>query len=66
MKFILLAALASSPNVFACSGDYLDPDGDNVFFYEECLHMNRGKFTDELHQKCKEYSNKQMIQNNMI
>jgi len=66
MKFILLAALASSPNVFACSGDYLDPDGDNVFFYEECLHMNRGKFTDELHQKCEEYSKKQMIKHNMI
>ena len=61
MKFILLAALASSPNVFACSGDYLDPDGDNVFFYEECLHMNRGKFTNELHQKCTKYSNQQMI-----
>ena len=28
--------------------------------------MNRGKFTDELHQKCKEYSEKQMIKNNMI
>jgi hypothetical protein len=32
MKFILLVALASSTNVFACGGDYLDPDGDNVFF----------------------------------
>ena len=66
MKFILLAALASSPNVFACGSDYLDPDGDNVFFYEECLHMNRGKFTDELHQKCTEYSKNQMTKHNMI
>ncbi len=66
MKFILLAALASSPNVFACGSEYLDPDGDNVFFYEESLHMNRGKFTDELHQKCAEYSKKQMIKNKMI
>ena len=43
MKFVLLIALASSPNLFACGGDYHDPDGDNIF-YEECLHMNRGKF----------------------
>ena len=55
MKLILLAALASSPNVFACGGDYLDPDGKNVFFYEECLHMER-RFNDEIHEKCKNYS----------
>ncbi len=66
MKIILIAALASSPNIFACGSEYIDPDGKDIFFYEECLHMNRGKFTDELHQKCKEYSNKQMIKNNMI
>ena len=66
MKFILLVALTSSPNVFACSDDYLDPDGNNVFFYEECLHINRGKFTDELHKKCEKYSNKKMIKHNMI
>ena len=28
--------------------------------------MNRGKFTNELHKKCEEYSNKQMIKHNMI
>ena len=39
--------------LLACSGNYIDPDGGNVFFYEECLHMNRGQFTEELHQKCK-------------
>ena len=61
MKFVLLIALASSPNLFACGGDYLDPDGDNIFFYEECLHMNRGKFTDELHQKCAEYSKNKLL-----
>ena len=55
-----------TPNVLACSGNYIDPDGKDVFFYEECLHMNRGKFTDELHQKCAEYSKKQMIKHNMI
>ena len=66
MKFILLAVIASSTNVFACGSDNIDPDGDNVFFYEECLHMNRGKFTDELHQKCAEYSKKQMTKHNMI
>ena len=42
--------------LLACSGNYLDPDGENIFFYEECLHMNRGQFTEELHQKCKKYS----------
>ena len=42
--------------MLACSGNYIDPDGGNVFFYEERLHMNRGQFTEELHQKCKQYS----------
>ena len=42
--------------MLACGGNYIDPDGENVFFYEECLHMNRGKFTEELHNKCKKYS----------
>ena len=66
MKLILLAALVSSPNIFACGVDYLDPDGKDVFFYEECLHMNRGKFTEKLHQKCTNYSTQQMIKNKMI
>ena len=47
--------LVSIPHAYTCSGDYLDPDGENVFFYEECLHMER-KFNDEIHQKCKKYS----------
>ena len=42
--------------MLACVGHYIDPDGENVFFYEECLHMNRGQFTEELHNKCKKYS----------
>ena len=42
--------------LLACGGNYLDPDGENIYFYEECLHINRGKFTEELHQKCKKYS----------
>tara|TARA_Y100000994_G_scaffold161399_1_gene132625 strand:+ start:258 stop:458 length:201 start_codon:yes stop_codon:yes gene_type:complete len=66
VKLILLAALTLSPNVFACGDDYLDPDGKNVFFYEECLHMNRGKFTEKLHRKCKNYSTQQMIKHKMI
>ena len=65
-KFIIMLFILSSPNISACSSDYIDPDGNDIFFYEECLHMNRGKFTDELHQKCNKYSNKQMIKNNMI
>ena len=63
MKLILLIIVVSSPTVFACSSKYFDPDGDNVFFYEECLHMNRGQFTEELHQKCKKYSNQKLIKN---
>ena len=67
MKFTYLTlTLISFPYAFACSGNYVDPDGKDIFFYEECLHMNRGKFTDELHQKCEEYSNKQMIKHNKI
>ena len=42
--------------LLACSGNYIDPDGGNVFFYEECLHMNRQVFSEELHEKCKQYS----------
>ena len=42
--------------LLACSVNYIDPDGGNIFFYEECLHMNRGQFTEELDQKCKNYS----------
>ena len=41
--------------LLACSGSYLDPDGEDIYFYEECLHMER-KFNDEIHQKCKKYS----------
>ena len=48
MKFALFVLLA-------CGGSYLDPDGEDIYFYEECLHMER-KFNDEIHQKCKKYS----------
>ena len=41
--------------LLACGGSYLDPDGKDIYFYEECLHMER-KFNDEIHQKCKKYS----------
>ncbi len=63
---LIILMFIFTPDVFACGGEYFDPDGKNVFFYEEYLHMNRGKFTDELHQKCAEYSKKQMIKHNMI
>ena len=56
MKILLMLIVVSIPNVFACDGNYIDPDGKDVYFYEECLHMNRGIFTEELHQKCKKYS----------
>ena len=31
--------------LLACSGNYLDPDGEDIYFYEECLNMK--KFNDE-------------------
>ena len=49
--------------MLACRGNYIDPDGENVFFYEECLHMNRGQFTEELHNKCKKYSDMKLEEN---
>ena len=66
MKYIfLIAAFVSSPNILACSDNYIDPDGKDVYFYEECLHVER-KFNDETHDKCKQYSEKQMIKYKMI
>ena len=47
--------------LLACSGSYLDPDGKDIYFYEECLHMER-KFNDEIHQKCKQYSEQKIIE----
>ena len=41
--------------LLTCGGSYLDPDGKDIFYYEECLHVER-KFNDEIHQKCKLYS----------
>ena len=52
--------------LLACGGNYIDPDGGNVFFYEECLHINRGKFTEELHQKCKKYSDIKLQESSRI
>ena len=49
--------------MLACGGNYIDPDGENFFFYEECLHMNRGRFTEELHNKCKNYSDIKLKEN---
>ena len=65
MRIILILIFESTPNILVCSANYIDPDGKNIFFYEECLHMNRSKFTDELHQKCKEYSVQQRKKHNM-
>ena len=56
IKFsLLMLLLASTPRAYTCSEDYVDPDGKDVYFYEECLHMER-KFNDEIHEKCKLYS----------
>ena len=66
MKLVLMLLLASSPHMYACSGNYIDPDGENIYFYEECLHMNRGKFTEELSQKCKKYSDIKLQESSRI
>ena len=56
IKFsLLMLLLAPTPHVYTCSEDYVDPDGPNLFYYDECLHMER-KFNDEIHKKCKLYS----------
>ena len=47
--------------LLACGGSYLDPDGEDIFYYEECLHVER-KFNDEIHQKCKQYSEQKIIE----
>ena len=52
--------------LLACGCIYLDPDGENIYFYEECLHINRGKFTEELHQKCKKYSDIKLQESSRI
>ena len=56
MKFlyILLTFQLSHP-IIACENSEFNPDGDS-FFYEECLHKNRGKFTEELNAKCTKYA----------
>ena len=47
--------------LLACGGSYLDPDGEDIFYYEECLHVER-KFNDEIHEKCKQYSEQKIIE----
>tara|TARA_A100001388_G_C28726086_1_gene479001 strand:+ start:488 stop:688 length:201 start_codon:yes stop_codon:yes gene_type:complete len=54
---ILMMLLISTSSAYSCSNNNIDPDGENVFFYEECLHMER-KFNDAIHAKCKKYSEK--------
>ena len=45
--------------VIACDNSAYNPDG-NYFFYEECLHMNRGRFTEELNDKCTKYAKEKL------
>ena len=60
MKFLyfLLTVLLTYP-VIACENSEFNPDGE-YFFYEECLHKNRGKFTEELNTKCTKYAEEQL------
>mgnify|MGYP001170791084 CR=1 FL=1 len=58
LLYILLVSQIIYP-VFACDNSENNPDGD-YFFYEECLHMNRGKFTEELNIKCTKYAEEKL------
>tara|TARA_S200000501_G_C20271694_1_gene503183 strand:- start:193 stop:396 length:204 start_codon:yes stop_codon:yes gene_type:complete len=58
LLYVLLAAQMIYP-VTACENSEFNPDGDS-FFYEECLHMNRGKFTEELNAKCTKYAEEKL------
>ena len=61
MKLVLMLLLASTSHVSACSSNYIDPDGKEIYFFEECLHMER-KFNDEIYKKCKLYSEQMRLQ----
>ena len=65
MKLLLMLIVVSIPNVFACDVDYIYHDGKDVYFYEECLHVER-KFNDQTHNKCKQYSEEKIRINSMI
>jgi|TARA_B100000242_G_C42973126_1_gene451576 hypothetical protein len=56
--YFLLAAHIINP-LIACENSDYNPDGD-YFFYEECLHKNRGKFTEELNAKCTKYAKEKL------
>ena len=55
---ILTSGRVAFPSV-ACENSEFNPDGDS-FFYEECLHKNRGKFTEELNAKCTKYAKEKL------
>ncbi len=60
MKFLyFLLAVQLTPLIIACENSEFNPDGD-YFFYEECLHKNRGKFTEELNAKCTKYAEEKL------
>ena len=58
LMYLLLAAHIINPLIASENSDY-NPDGD-YFFYEECLHKNRGKFTEELNTKCTKYAEEKL------
>ena len=51
--------------LLACGVDYIDPDGKDIYYFEECLHMER-KYNQEIHQKCKTYSDMKLQERNLI
>ena len=58
LLYILLITQIINPAI-ACENSEYNPDGD-YFFYEECLHKNRGKFTEELNAKCTKYAEEKL------
>jgi len=50
MKIILIF-LISIPSAFACDATA----NKEYYWYEQCLHQNRQKFTKQLDEKCRKY-----------
>ena len=60
MKLMYILLTANIINLLiACENSEYNPDGD-YFFYEECLHKNRGKFTEELNSMCTKYAEEKL------
>ena len=48
---LILIFLISIPSAFACDATA----NKEYYWYEQCLHQNRQKFTKQLDEKCRKY-----------